>query len=318
MTARNPLYYASDELKEMSAAELLKWQQQAIYQYSQSKSVVITVDAGNGNIGTTMNDTRFRSSAAAQQASSHPGSGALDTVTTAFNHIVVTVTNPSVTGDTNNRLFPCYYDSSAGAVQAMTETDFVDTFIKPALVLMQASSEATAGDYGGTYTISTGTSLSNHTNVSTTAVLTDTIADISEYTSGQIGSAGSFQDHNETVNNYYLHVRDGVDVDATGKLPLQVDASGNLNEYAAATFKGYLAEYIKDLAASDDVASGHNLRYNINGSGNSRGTAMVDTKMDGSGSETNRFVGGDDYRSQKFPSGSSAAVTTYNFKVNLE
>ena len=45
---------------------------------------------------------------------------------------------------------------------------------------------------------------------------------------------------------------------------------------------------------------------------------MVDTKMDGSGSETNRFVGGDDYRSQKFPSGSSAAVTTYNFKVNLE
>ena len=137
MTARNPLYYDSGNLVEMSAAELLKWQQQAIYQYSQSKSVVITVNAGNGNIGTTMNDTRFRSSAATQQASSHATLGALDTVTTAFNHIVVTVTNPSVTGDTNNRLFPVYYDSSAGAIQSMSETDFVDTFIKPALVLMQ-------------------------------------------------------------------------------------------------------------------------------------------------------------------------------------
>ena len=45
---------------------------------------------------------------------------------------------------------------------------------------------------------------------------------------------------------------------------------------------------------------------------------MVDTKLDGSGTDTNRFVGGDDYRSQKFPNGSSATVTTYNFKVNLE
>ena len=317
MTARNPLYYDSDALVEMSSAELLQWQQQAIFQYSQSKSVVLTVDAGNGNLGTTMNDTRFRSSAATQQASSHATPGALDTVTTAFNHIVQTVTNPSVTGDTNNRLFPVYYDSSAGAVQSMSEADFADTFIKPALVLMQASSEATAGDYGGTYTISTGTSLSNHTNVSTTAVFTDTIADASSYTADQIGTAGTFQDHNTTVNNYFLHVRDGVDTSTT-RTPLFADASGNLNEYSAATFKGYLQEYIKDLAASDDVAADHNLRFNINGSGNSRGTAMVDTKLDGSGTDTNRFVGADDYRSQKFPNGSSSTASTFNFKVNLE
>ena len=317
MTARNPLYYDSGNLVEMSSAELLEWQQQTIYQYSQSKSVVLTVSAGSGNLGTTMNDTRFRSSAATQQASSHATPGSLSTVTTAFNHIVQTVTNPSVTGDTNNRLFPVYYDSSAGAIQSMTEADFADTFIKPALVLMQASSEATAGDYGGTYSISTGTSLSNHTNVSTTAVFTDTIAVPGSYTSGQIGSSGSYQDHNSTVNNYYLHVRNGVDTSTT-RTPLYADSSGDLNEYAAATFKGYLQEYIKDLAASDDVAADHNLRYNINGSGNSRGTAMVDTKLDGSGTATNRFVGGDDYRSQRFPNGSSSTANTYNFKVNLE
>tara|TARA_B100001094_G_C18190632_1_gene806940 strand:+ start:4361 stop:5314 length:954 start_codon:yes stop_codon:yes gene_type:complete len=317
MTARTPLYYTSDSLVEMTSAELVEWQRQAIFQYASDESVVLTVNAGNGNIGTTMNDTRFRSSAATQQNSSHATPGALDTVTTAFNHIVQTVTNPSVTGDTDNVLFPVYWDNSSGSILAMSETDFADTFIKPALVLMQASSEATAGDYGGTYTISTGTSLSNHTNVSTTAVFVDTIAVPGSYSSGQIGSSGSYQDHNSTVNSYYLHVRDGVD-NTPARTPLHADTSGNLNEYAAATFKGYLKEYMKDLAASDDVASGHNIRFNINGSGNSRGTAMVDSKLDGSGTDTNRFVGGDDYRSQKFPSGSSSTVSTYNFKMNLE
>ena len=317
MTARTPLYYTSDSLVEMTSAEIVEWQRQAIFQYASDESVVLTVDAGNGNIGTTMNDTRFRSSTATQQASSHATPGALDTVTTAFNHIVQTVTNPSVTGDTDNVLFPVYYDNASGSILAMSETDFADTFIKPALVLMQASSEATAGDYGGTYSVSTGTSLSNHTNVSTTAIFVDTIAVPGSYSAGQIGSSGSYQDHNSTVNSYYLHVRDGVD-NTPARTPLHADTSGNLNEYAAATFKGYLKEYIKDLAASDDVASGHNIRFNINGSGNSRGTAMVDSKLDGSGTNTNRFVGGDDYRSQKFPSGSSSTISTYNFKMNLE
>lgn len=317
MAVRTPIYYDSGNLVEMTAAEILEWNRQAIYQYSQSKSVVLTVSAGSGNIGTTMNDTRFRSSAATQQVSSHATPGALDTVTTAFNHIVQTVTNPSVTGDTDNVLFPVYYDNATGSILSMSETDFADTFIKPALVLMQAATEAVAGDYAGTYTISTGTSLANHTNVSTTAIFTDTIAVPASYTAGQIGTSGTFQDHNTTVNSYYLHVRDGVD-NTPARTPLHADTSGNLNEYATATFKGYLQEYIKDLAASDDVAADHNIRFNINGSGNSRGTAMVDSKLDGSGTDTNLFVNGDDYRSQKFPNGSSSTISTYNFKMNLE
>ena len=45
---------------------------------------------------------------------------------------------------------------------------------------------------------------------------------------------------------------------------------------------------------------------------------MVDTKLDGSGTDANLLVSGDDYRSQKFPNGSSSTANTYNFKVNLE
>ena len=313
MTARLPLWYNSGSLQEMSTAEIVQWQRRAIKEYGDSPSVVLTV--GSGNIGTTMDDTRFKSSPATQQASSHATPGDLGTVTTQFNKIVQTVTNPSVTGDTNNRLFPVYYDGS-GTIASMSEADFADTFIKPAIVLMCASSEAVAGDYGGTYAIGTSTSLSNHTNVSTTAVFTDTSADISEYVEGSIGTSGSEQTHSETVNNYYLHRRDGVAVTPDRNV-IVADGDGNLNELAEATMAGYLQEYIKDLAASDDTAADHNIRFNINGSGDTRGTAMIDQKFDGT-TVINRFVGGDDYRSQRMPSGSLATTTTYNFKCNRE
>ena len=60
----------------------------------------IVTAVGSGNIGTTMTDTRFKSSAAAQQNSSHPGSGSLQTVTTSFDRISQSITNPSVLSDT--------------------------------------------------------------------------------------------------------------------------------------------------------------------------------------------------------------------------
>ena len=322
MTARNPLYHDSGNLIEMSSAQLLEWQRKAIQQYAANPSVVITVDSGNGNIGTTMTDTRFKSSAAAQQASSHPGSGSLQTVSTDFNHIVQTITNPSVLSDTG-KSFPVYYDSSTGSVQAMSLADFLDTFIKPAIVLMCASSEANAGDFGGTFAISTSSSAaSGFTNTSSTAVFIDTRANTGSFSSGQIGTSGSFQDHSSTVASFFMNKNNGDSVTPSQNL-LYIDSNNDLREYAtsgddAADILDVLEQFIRDLAASDDSASGHNIRYNINGSGETRGDSMVDTKLDGSGSETNRFVGGDDYRSQKFPNGSQTTINTYNFKINRE
>ena len=69
MTARLPLWYNSGSLQEMSTAEIVQWQRRAIKEYADSPSVVLTV--GSGNIGTTMADTRFKSSTATQQNSSH-------------------------------------------------------------------------------------------------------------------------------------------------------------------------------------------------------------------------------------------------------
>ena len=320
MTARNPLYYDSGNLIEMSSAQLLEWQRKAISMYAGNPSVTCSQVSSSGTISPQMDDTRFKSSAAAQQNSSHPGSGSLQTVTTSFDRISQAITNPSVLSDTG-KSFPVYYDS--GTIQAMSLTDFLDTFIKPAIVLMCASSEANTGDFGGCFSISTSsTAASGFTNISTTAVFIDTRADTGSYSSGQIGTSGSFQDHSSTVTSYFLNRQNATSVTPSKNL-LYIDGDNNLKEYAtsgddAADITDVLEQFIRDLAASDDSASGHNIRYNVNGSGQTRGTSMVDTKLDGSGSETNRFVGGDDYRSQKFPNGSNATISTYNFKINRE
>lgn len=312
MTARNPLYYDSGNLVEMSSTEVGEWVTQAIYQYASNPSVTIAVTTSGGTLA-TLTDTRFRSSAATQQASSYATPGGLDTVSVDFERMTQSKASVSVTGDTNNILFPVYYDGTD--VRAMSETDFVDTFIKPAIDRMTAATEANAGDYGGTYTISTGTSLANHTLVSATPVYQDTRANSASFTSGQIGGSGSYQDHPTTIASYYLHQRNAVDNTPSRNLLYIDNTDNNLNEYLEATIEGYLAEYVRKLAVDDVVASGHQIDYNVNGSGNLRGTAMTDTKLDGSSTVAQRFVNGDDYRSQRFPTGSSTTISTYNFNI---
>ena len=58
-------------------------------------------------------------------------------------------------------------------------------------------------------------------------------------------------------------------------------------------------------------SDGYSLSYNIgtSGSGNTRGSGMVDTILNGSGNYQTRQVNNDDYRAQEFLNGS---VTTQN------
>ena len=87
MTARTPLYYDGNNLVEMSAAEIVEYQRQAIFQYASNPSVTLTVVSNSGAGFDAIDDTRFKSSAAAQQNSSHPGSGSLQTTTTSFDKL---------------------------------------------------------------------------------------------------------------------------------------------------------------------------------------------------------------------------------------
>ena len=62
-------------------------------------------------------------------------------------------------------------------------------------------------------------------------------------------------------------------------------------------------------------SGGHKLSYNINGSGNSRGTAIVDTRLNGAGNYQTLQVDTNDYRAQEFPNGSAATIGTWTFKI---
>ena len=234
------------------------------------------------------------------------------TVTVTYDKINLAYTSSGSVGQTADTgiNFPIYYDSDAGAIQTMSLTDMLDTFVYPAVDKLINATESS--DTGGTYTITNSSSAaSNYTNVSTTAVFTNTIADTSAYADSGIPET---LDQPTTVTSYYLHRRDGADV-TPARTPLYIDGDTNLKEFTIAAAGSLIGDWLRYTAAHD--SGGYKLIYYADSSdqGNVRGTNMVDTKLDGSGDYQTLRVS-DDYRSQEFPNGSAQTITTYNLYIN--
>ena len=88
--------------------------------------------------------------------------------------------------------------------------------------------------------------------------------------------------------------------------------SGGLIEGATATMKTLIGNWIRYDAAN---TGGQKIVYTMATSGGStRGSGIVDTRLNGAGNYQTRQVG-DDYRSQEFPNGSNATITTYNLRI---
>ena len=308
MAVRKPLYVASNNLREMTTAMVTEICQAAVYQYSLNPGVTLTVNAGNGTIG-SINDTRKQAGAQSTSTTAFPSEGTTaepGTVTVAYNNVVSTDASLTPTADTG-KTWPVYYNSS-GQIQAMNLTDVKDTFLHPAIDLLTSGSTGT--DQAGTYTVSTGTSLSGCTNVSTTAIYTDTRADTGAYSAGSIPET---QDQPTTITNYYLHRIDGSNTSYTE--PYYLNGSNNIVEYTAATFNGLLQEWMRKTAA--DSSDGYAISYTLGttATGNTRGSGMADTILDGSGNYQTRQVNKDDYRAQEFPNGSSTTAATYYLRI---
>ena len=308
MAVRKPLYVASNNLREMTTAMVTEICQAAVYQYSLNPGVTLTVNAGNGTIG-SINDTRKQAGAQSTSTTAFPSEGTTaepGTVTVAYNNVVSTDASLTPTADTG-KTWPVYYNSS-GQIQAMNLTDVKDTFLHPAIDLLTSGSTGT--DQAGTYTVSTGTSLSGCTNVSTTAIFTDTRADTGAYSAGSIPET---QDQPTTITNYYLHRIDGSNTSYTE--PYYLNGSNNIVEYTAATFNGLLQEWMRKTAAVS--SDGYAISYTLGttATGNTRGSGMADTILDGSGNYQTRQVNNDDYRAQEFPNGSSTTAATYYLRI---
>jgi hypothetical protein len=230
----------------------------------------------------------------------------VSTVTVTYDKI--SHANASVTPTADSvKLWPVYYNASS-QIQAMTLADIKDTFLHPAIDLLTAATTTTA--QAGTYHISTATSVTGSTLVSSTAIFTDTRANAGAYSAAGIGET---LDQPTTITNYYLHRVDGASPTYTE--PYFIDSNNDIKEYTASAFNTLIQGWIRYTAASS--SDGYAISYNIgtSGSGNNRGSGIVDTKLNGSTYATLN-PSTDDYRSQEFPSGSATTIATYFLRIH--
>jgi len=304
MAVRQPLYYnGSNQIQAMTTAMVDEIVDQIVYQYSQSPSVTLSVVSSGGSLD-SMNDTRLQAGAASTSATAFPSEATTaepSVVTVSYDKITETRATVTPTTDTG-KTWPVYYNSS-NQIQSMNLQDVKDTFLHPAIDLL--SSGSTGTQQGGTYHITTSSSGA----VSATAVFANTQADTSLYTAGGIGET---LDQPTTLTSYYLHQLAGSDTSYT--LPLFVTSSNMLQSFPEATFESLMQEWIRYTAVSS--TDGYSISYNINGSGNNRGSGMADTRLNGSGNYQTRFVNTDDYRAQEFPNGTPTTINTYYLNIN--
>ena len=311
MAVRQPLYYNSGNLQEMSTAMVDQIVDQIVYQYSLNPSVSLSVVSSGGSLD-AISDTRLQAGAASTSASAFPNEATTaepSVVTVSYDKITETRATVTPTTDTGTT-WPVYY-TSGGNIQSMNLTDVKDTFLHPAIDLLVTGT--TTSQQAGTYHISTATSVTDSTEVSgaNTPVYADSRADTSLYTAGGIGET---LDQPQTIQNYYLQRVNGSDTSYTA--PIFVEGSNNLQTYADATFESLLQEWIRYTAVSS--SDGYSISYNVgtSGSGNTRGSGMTDTRLNGSGNYQTRFVNADDYRAQEFPNGTPTTIATYYLRIN--
>ena len=305
MTARNPLYWNGTDLQEMTSTMITNIQSRCVYLYAGSPSVTVSQVASSGNISPTMTDTRKQAGAYSTLVNRFPTEAETaepGTVTVNYDRISQTVASISTPTDTNNKLYPAFYDGS-GSIQAMSATDIFDTFITQAIDTIIDGT-----DRGGTFRIHTATSLAGHTLISSTPVFTDTRANTGAYTAGGIPET---LDQPTTITNFYLMRTDQGSAPSI-QIPVQVNGDNDLQEYSSSNFDAMLLAEIRHHAAN---TSGSTLRYNVDGSGNNRGSGMTNTILNGSGNYQQRFVNADDYRAQEFPNGSAVTANTYRLKI---
>ena len=313
MASRKLLYYDSGDLKEMTSAEMVEIQKRMIYAYGVSPTAVLTVVSSSGALVDAIDDTRKAAGATSQSTTAFVAEGSTaepTTVTVSYDKTNLAYTATSGISNTTDTgtTFPVYYDGS-GSIQACSLADLKDTLLHPAIDLMISGTESSST--AGTYTVTDSSSAAtNYTNVSTTAIYTDTRADTSEYTAAGIPET---LDQPSTITSYYLHRRDA-SANTPSRFPIVINGSNDLQEMSASTVDDILGDWLRYTAAHS--ADGYKVTYNnATSGGNTRGTAMVDTRLDGSGYWQTLQVS-DDYRSQEFPNGSVGTITTYNLRIN--
>ena len=316
MTVRTPLKYVdANTLTEMSTGEVTAWVDHLCYLYGGSPSVTLTVNTATAQNLQAMSDTRLQAGAASNSVSAFVAEATTaepSTVTVTYDRVAQTYASVTPTVDSGTT-WPVYWDTASKSIIAMSIADIKDTFLHPAIDKLIASSESDTT--AGTYTITTSaTAAAGYTNVSTDAVFIDTRANTALYSAAGIPET---LDQPTTITSYFLHRRNqGSDGFGSLATPLIIADSGQTltAQTTEGVIEGLFLEWIQETAS--ESSDGYKIVYSLATSGgNTRGTGMVDTRLNGAGDYQTLQEYVDDYRSQEFPNGSAVTISTYNLRI---
>ena len=310
MAVRQPVYYTGGNIREMTSSQVNQIVSQVSYLYGTDPTV--TLAPGTGGAAQGIYDGRLAAGTSATNVSTFVTAPSVTAVTTTFYTSVFLASPSSPSTTTGSGIsMPLYLDGSNN-LRVMSETDYYDTFIEPAIDNLTSSSIGTA--QAGTYHIYTSSGgYSGSSLVSSTPVLTDTRANAAAYTAAGIPET---LDQPTTITNYYLYKINASSFSYT--MPLGLNSSNNLRTYATSDFENQLKSYVRYASI---YRSGYRIGYQYYGIDNNsnpivgsdvgvtRGSLMLDTALN-SETERYRLINVNDYRSQRHPSG-----TVYNYRA---
>lgn len=304
MAVRRPLKLNGTDLQEMSDSDINDIQLRMIALYGQDPSVTLSVVSSGGNLG-TLRDRRLAAGEAVIEGDP------IDPVyvkTVEYSRISQSIDSSATAyPDTNSIQYPVYLDG-ANNIKSMTDSDFYDTFVEPAITTLTSSS--TSSSQAGTYFVSTASSVSGSSLVSIIPIFTDTTADAEAFASGPLPEDS---DQPITINNYYLHKINSTT--STSINALAIDSDYNIREYNDSDFDNILQRSVRYAAA--DLAY-NKIRYSYF-SGTNRGTAILDTILDSDNAIIREGDAGEyDYARQEVPAGESIIYDTYYLRINKE
>ena len=302
------------------------------YLYQQAPSVVLSVVASNGNISPNMTDTRYKSGTAKRNTSGNwpsvttypPESSTGEpqlVVGTTYDKISQTINAPAtfLNSDYQSLNTKPIFMEADGSLREMSYTECLAYFAGPVIDAMMSTS-VNAVQAGGSYYISTSSSISGSTQIG--LVFADTVANLAGYLPSNIGVAGTVQDVFTTTNYYLQRVDSNISVQGTGyRTPLMIDTSTNRKNTPAGlrhmTYAEFDALFEPMIKYAIHAAAGYTLRYNVNGNGTRQGTLISNRQMIGvTGQYTKYAATANDYRAQEFPNGT--IVNQNELKLNLE
>ena len=312
MAYRAPFKLSGSDLQVMNTSDITAIQSQAIYAYSLSPSVTLSVVGSNGNLN-AMTDRRYAAGAASLSNTGFAGNSAdIAAVDTTWDVIDQTIASTANTWDDSNVniAYPVYL-TAAGEIQAMSREDFYDTFIDPAITAWYAPTGN--GNFAGAaqYAVYEGNGgVNGFTLVSNSPVFQNTVS-ADTIRSGALPE-NPLDQPSATTTDYYLYLKNASAV--THELPFKIDSDGNIQQYTQATFNNMLQYHMRHAITS---RAGSYIRYQVQDAsgtlGRNSGTGMADTHY---ASFTRRtYQTGDNYYTQEVPSGSLTTRSTYYLKI---